>query len=109
MGEPGGGGHSRPPPPPTFLKIVLCQGCFPGNSLLCHSPRHPKLFWPRHSQNLVGDPELWESLETANKEQDSSVSMNDLIRFVTQSIIIVGQTNIALSYHRRLRGLDDVL
>ena len=52
---------------------------------------------------------LWESLETANKEQDSSVSINDLIKFVTQSIILVGQTNIALSYHRRLSALDGVM
>ena len=29
---------------PTFSEIVFCQSCFPGNSLLCHSPRHPKLF-----------------------------------------------------------------
>ena len=41
---------------------------------------------------------LWESLETAIKEQDSSVSINDLINFVTQSMIPVGLTNIALSY-----------
>ena len=52
---------------------------------------------------------LWESLETTNKEQDSSVSINDLIKFVTQSIILVGQTNIALSYHRRLFALDGVM
>ena len=52
---------------------------------------------------------LWESLETGNKEQDSSVSINDLIKFVTQSIILVGQTNIALSYHRRLFALDGVM
>ena len=32
---------------------------------------------------------LWESLETTNKEQDSSVSINDLIKFVTQSMILV--------------------
>ena len=49
---------------------------------------------------------LWESLETANKEQDLSVSINDLIKFVTQIIILVGQTNIALSYHRHLSALD---
>ena len=52
---------------------------------------------------------LWESLETANKEQDSSVSFNDLMKFVTQSIILVGQTNIVLSYHRRLSALDGVI
>ena len=32
---------------------------------------------------------LWESAETANKEQGSSVSINNLIKFVTQSIILV--------------------
>ena len=49
---------------------------------------------------------LWESLETANKEQGSSVSINDLIKFVTGSIILVGQTNIALSYYRNLSAFD---
>ena len=42
----GPGGHAPP--------LVLCQERFPGNSLLCNSQRHPKLFWFRHSQNLVG-------------------------------------------------------
>ena len=51
----------------------------------------------------------WESLETANKEQESSVSINDLIKIVTQSIILVGRTNIALSYHRRLSALVGVM
>ena len=36
----------------------FCQGFFLGNWLLCHSPKHPKL-WPRHYQNLVGDPGLY--------------------------------------------------
>ena len=40
--------------PLTFSEIALLQGCFPENSLLCHSPRDPKHFWPQHSQNLVG-------------------------------------------------------
>ena len=43
-------------PPSTFSEIVLCQEPFRGNSLLCHSQRHPKFFWPRHSPNLVGGP-----------------------------------------------------
>ena len=37
-----------------YCGIVLCQGCFPGNPLLCHSPRHPKLLCFRHTQNLGG-------------------------------------------------------
>ena len=40
--------------PLTFSEIALLQGCFPENSLLCHSPRDPKHFWPQHSQNPVG-------------------------------------------------------
>ena len=51
---------------------------------------------------------LCESLETVNKVQDSSVSINDLIQFVTQSIILVGQTNTTLS-NRRLKALDGVM
>ena len=50
---------------------------------------------------------LSESLETANKEQDSSVSINDLTKFVTQSIM--GQKNIVLSYHRHVSALDGVM
>ena len=46
---------------------------------------------------------LWESAETANKEQGSSVSINNLTKFVTQSIILVRQTSIVLSYQRRLK------
>ena len=60
---------------------------------------------------------LWESLETANKEQDSSVSVNDFIKFVTKSIILVGQTNSALyialwdrqTYNICVSALDGVL
>ena len=52
---------------------------------------------------------LWEALKTACTEQDSSVSISDFIKFeITQSIILVEQTNITLSYHRRLSALDDV-
>ena len=52
---------------------------------------------------------IWESLET-NKEQESFVSINGLIKFVKfQSIISVGQTNIALSYHRPFSALADVI
>ena len=30
---------------PTFSETVLCQEYFLGNLFLCHSPRHPKLFF----------------------------------------------------------------
>ena len=60
-GEWGQGGHD----PPTFSEIVICHWCFPGNLLLCHSLRHPELFWPRHSQNLVGgaDERIFETFK----------------------------------------------
>ena len=38
--DPSTKGGARGPWPSTFSEIVLCQGCFPGNLLLCHSPRH---------------------------------------------------------------------
>ena len=47
---------------PTLSEIILCKWCFPTNKLLCHSLRHPKLFWSRHSQNLVGDPRIVSNL-----------------------------------------------
>ena len=53
--------------------------------------------------------QLRESLETVNKKQNLSVSISHLIKFVTQSKILVGQTNIALSYHRCLSALDGVM
>ena len=43
------GGHA-----PSLSEIVFCQECFLENLLLCYYPRHPKLFWPWHSQNFVG-------------------------------------------------------
>ena len=64
----------------------------------------------RKIMNVMGPlRKLWESLETSNKEQDSSVSINDLIKFVTQNIILVGKANIVLSYHRRLSALNGVM
>lgn len=44
---------ARGPWLPIFSKIVICLRCFLGNSLLRHSRRHQKLFWPQHSQNPV--------------------------------------------------------
>ena len=54
QGEREAGGHISPL---IFLK-VRCQVVITGNSLLCHSPKHRKLIWPRHCQNLVGGPAL---------------------------------------------------
>ena len=63
----------------------------------------------RKNMDVMGPKcKLCESLETVNKVQDSSVSINDLIQFVTQSIILVGQTNTTLS-NRRLKALDGVM
>ena len=39
-------GAGGPWHPITFSEIVLCQEYFPGNLLLCQSPRFPKYFWP---------------------------------------------------------------
>ena len=44
------------PPSPLFLKSYFARDVFQGNSLLYHSQRHPKFFWPRHFQNFVGGP-----------------------------------------------------
>ena len=52
---------------------------------------------------------LCKSLEKANKEQDLSISINDLIKLVTQSIMIMGQKNIFLSCHGSLSALDGVM
>ena len=44
----------------------------------------------RKNMNVMGPPcKLLESLETANAEQNSSVSINDFIKFVTQIMILV--------------------
>ena len=40
----------------TYLFKNLFKGCFPGNSLVCCSPRHSNFFWARHFWNLVGGP-----------------------------------------------------
>ena len=63
----------------------------------------------RKNMNVMGPPcKLLESLETANEEQNSSVSINDFIKFVTQIMILVVQTGIALPCHRRSSALVSV-
>ena len=39
---------------PLFFLNHILPGRFSGKLLLCNYPRHPKLFWPQHSQNFVG-------------------------------------------------------
>ena len=77
--------------------------------LLQHDVIYEKI--QRKNMDVMGPlcKQLWENLETANKEQESSVSISNLIKFVTQSIIHVGQTNIDQSYHRCLSTLDCVM
>ena len=77
--------------------------------LLHHDVIYEKI--QRKNMDVMGPlyKQLWESLETANKEQESSVSISNLIKFVTQSIIHVGRTNIDQSYHRCLSTLDVVM
>ena len=80
--ETGGPAHPLPPPSHahthTFYEIVLCLGCFLGNLLLCHSPRHSKHFWLRHSQILVGGPVIftfkipWKLIFSASKKKSGS-------------------------------------
>ena len=41
--DKGGEGQGAMPPTATFSETALL-------------PRHPKLFWPQHSQNIVGGP-----------------------------------------------------
>ena len=52
---------------------------------------------------------LWEKVEAANKERGLHLFLSMIfIRFLTQSIILLEQTDIALLYHRRLSALDGV-
>ena len=48
--------------------------------------------------------------ETGKKgECKFSHFLEDFLRFAQQSVLLVDQTNIAVSYHRRLSALDDVM
>ena len=61
----------------------------PQKGLLPQNAVHEKT--QRKNMDVMGPPcKLWESLETANEEQDSSVSINDFIKFVTKTMILVG-------------------
>ena len=42
---------------PKLVKSYFAKVDFLEIRILCLFPRHPKLYWPRHSKNLVGVPE----------------------------------------------------
>lgn len=48
--------------PTISFEIVLCQGCFPRNSLLCHSSMHLKIFGPGAPRISFGTLQRFESL-----------------------------------------------
>ena len=47
--------------------------------------------------------------QTKREGVNSTVFLEDLLRFAQQSVFLVDKTNIAVSYHRRLSILDDVM
>ena len=51
-----GGREGRGLTPQYFMKLYFVRNVLPENRFCYHSSRHPKLFWPWHSQNLCGDP-----------------------------------------------------
>ena len=44
----------RGPYPSTAFSESTLPGCYPGNSLLCHSLKYPKLIWPHTVRILLG-------------------------------------------------------
>ena len=94
------GGFGPPPPPPTFPEIELRRECFLANSLLCHSPRHLKLFWPRHSQILnegSGSGSTWGKLNMA----DLRISVINLftIPYTNQDLIFRNISHTMVGEH----------
>ena len=54
-------------PPSNFSWNYALSRMFLGNSFFCHSPRHPELFWSRHTQDLVDGPGPCCRSDTADK------------------------------------------
>ena len=61
--------------------------------------------------NVAGPQEkLWDTLELANKEgQSSTYSIENLPWLVQQSVLLIGLTNVTFSYPRRLNALDGTM
>ena len=76
MGRP----HPHRLPPRPLTEILLCQGCFPGNSPLYQSPKHTKFIWPRHSQNIIGEPEFRPKIHPAKVAENVSFCWYEELR-----------------------------
>ena len=56
-------------------------------------------------------PKLWNILERAKgTEKDAvQISINDLLHYVEQTVLLLGQSSNAITYHRRLNVLGSVM
>ena len=53
---------------------------------------------------------LWACLENStNPEVETTETVEDLLKYVEQTILLIGQTNVSLTYHRRLNILYSVM
>ena len=56
-------------------------------------------------------PKLWNILERAKgTEKDAvQISINDLLHYVEETVLLLGQSSNAITYHRRLNVLGSVM
>ena len=54
---------------------------------------------------------LWNILERAKGAEEDAVqiSINDLLHYVEQTVLLLGQSSNAFTYHRRLNVLGNVI
>ena len=54
---------------------------------------------------------LWNILEGAKGAEEDAVqiSINDLLHYVEQTVLLLGQSSNAITYHRRLNVLGSVM
>ena len=66
----------------------------------------------RKTANVKGPlSELWNILEgeKGTEEDAVQISMNDLLHYIEQTLLLLGQSNYAITYHRRLNVLGSVM
>ena len=56
---------------------------------------------------------LWLSIDQAvnskGDEQQTPITLEDLLQYIEQTVLLIGQTNVSLTYHRRLNVLYSIM
>ena len=92
-----------------FLKNILKEKCKTNKNKIT------KMFWKSFNQKTVDVmgplSKLWNILEAAKGAEEDAVqiSINDLLDYVEQTVLLLRQSSDAITYHRELNVLRSVM